>query len=489
MIPIIGTEFFPEEDTGSIITQIDMPVGSNVDATNEAVSKIEDIFDKSVPEKVIYLSRSGQSSGRFGGVSGQKETAATGFLWGMIVDKNKRSKGIKEIAEVVRKEVGKIPGIYKFNVSSSDPMQQRMTGGSAKPITIEIMGLDFDKMDPVSEQIREILENTKGVRDVSVSREKSKPEYSVKIDRVKAAALSIPIQAIADTINTSFAGKAATIYREAGHEYDIFIRLKEGDRKNIQDLEGIEVRNISGTKIPLKNFVKIEKTLGAVAIERKDQTRLVKVEANTSGERSIGKITADIKAKLTKLPLAKDVTIEFGGSIKEQRDAFADLMLAFLLGMLLTYMVMAAQFESFKDPFIIMFSVPFGVVGVIWSLLITGQTLNIASFIGLIMLVGIVVNNAIVFIDYTIQQKNQGVKIYDAIIESGRVRLRPILMTSLTTIFGMLPLALSRGKGSETWSSLGITVIGGLTVSMFITLIIIPVVYSLFEERNANTRE
>ena len=187
--------------------------------------------------------------------------------------------------------------------------------------------------------------------------------------------------------------------------------------------------------------------------------------------------------------MAKDVTIEFGGSIKEQRDAFADLMLAFLLGMLLTYMVMAAQFESFKDPFIIMFSVPFGVVGVIWSLLITGQTLNIASFIGLIMLVGIVVNNAIVFIDYTIQQKNQGVKIYDAIIESGRVRLRPILMTSLTTIFGMLPLALSRGKGSETWSSLGITVIGGLTVSMFITLIIIPVVYSLFEERNANTRE
>ena len=487
LIPLIGTEFFPEEDTGSIITQIDMPVGNNVETTNAVVSKIEDIFDKKVPEKVIYLSRSGKTSGKFGGMSGRKETSATGFLWGMLTDKNERKRGVKEVAEMLRKEIGKIPGIYKFNVSSSDPMQQRMMG-SGKPISIEILGLDFEQLDLVSEKVKEILESTKGVRDVSVSREKAMPEYSIKIDRIKAASLGIPIQAIADTINSCFAGKTSTVYREAGHEYDIFVRLQQEDRKDITDLEGIEVRSPAGVKIPLKNFVKTEKTLGAVDIERKDQTRLVKVEANTSGERSLGKITADVEAKLSKLPLTKDVTIEFGGSIKEQRDAFADLLLAFSLGILLTYMVMAAQFESFRDPFIIMFSVPFGVVGVIWSLLIIGQTLNVTSFIGLIMLVGIVVNNAIVFIDYTIRQKNRGVKIYDALIESGRVRLRPILMTSLTTVFGMLPLALSRGKGSETWSSLGITVIGGLTVSMFITLIIIPVVYSLFEDTGKRGR-
>lgn len=484
LIPIIGTEFFPEEDTGTVITQIDMPVGSNVETTNAAVSKLEDIFDKKIPEKVIYLSRSGKASGKFGGVSGQKETAATGFLWGMVTDKNKRKRGVKEIAEMLRKEIGKIPGISKFNVSSSDPMRQRMMGGSGKPITIEIMGLDFEQLDLVSEKVKEILESTKGIRDVSVSREKAMPEYSIKIDRLKAASLGIPIQTIADTINSCFAGKTSTVYREAGHEYDIFVRLQPEDRKNITDLEGIEVRSPSGVKIPLKNFVKIEKTLGAVDIERKDQTRLVKVEANTSGERSLGKITADVETKISKLPLTKDVTIEFGGSIKEQKDAFTDLLLAFLLGMLLTYMVMAAQFESFRDPFIIMFSVPFGVVGVIWSLLLTGHTLNITSFIGLIMLVGIAVNNAIVFIDYTIQQKNRGVKIYDALLESGRVRLRPILMTSMAAIFGMLPLVLSRGKGSETWASLGITVIGGLTVSMLITLVIVPVIYSLFEEKN-----
>jgi len=219
-----------------------------------------------------------------------------------------------------------------------------------------------------------------------------------------------------------------------------------------------------------------------IDIERKDQTRLVKVEANTFG-RSLGTISSELENKISKILLSGDISIQYGGSIKEQKEAFADLVLAFILGLLLTYMVMAAQFESFRDPFIIMFSVPFGVVGVIWSLLLTGQTLNISSFIGLIMLVGIVVNNAIVFLDYTIQQKNQGAKIYNALIESGRVRLRPILMTSVTTIFGMLPLALSRGKGSESWTPLAVTVIGGLIVSMFITLVLIPVVYSLFEDK------
>ena len=484
LIPIIGTEFFPSEDVGSLTVQIDMPVGSNVETTDATIKKIEDVFDEKVPEKVLYLSRSGLSSGRFAGMSGQKETSATGFLWGMLTDKNKRKRGIKEVAERLREEIKKIPGISKFNVSSADPMQQRMMGGTAKPISIEILGLDFEQLDLVSEQVYKILKNTKGIRDVSVSREKSKPEYSIKIDRIKAASLGIPIQTIADTINISFAGKTATIYREAGHEYDIFVRLQTEDRKDIKDLEGIEVRSPSGAKIPLKNFVKIEKTLGPVDIERKDQTRIIKVEANTLG-RSLGEISAELEDKISKIPLSGDISIQYGGSVKEQKEAFADLAIAFVLGILLTYMVMAAQFESFRDPFIIMFSVPFGVVGAIWALLLTGQTFNITSFIGLVMLVGIVVNNAIVFLDYTIQQKNQGVKIYNALIESGRVRLRPILMTSVTTIFGMLPLALSRGKGSEGWTPLAVTVIGGLIVSMFITLVLIPVVYSLFEERNA----
>ncbi|OGS43083.1 MAG: hypothetical protein A2539_09345 [Elusimicrobia bacterium RIFOXYD2_FULL_34_15] len=481
LIPVIGTEFFPEEDTGGLTMQVNMPAGTNLEVTNEAISKIENIFDKKVPEKVMFLSRSGQTAGSSRGMSGQKETAATGYFWGMVVKKDKRKRGIKDIAEIIRDEIKKIPGIYKFNVSTADPMQQNMFG-TGSPISIEILGLDFEQLDIVTKKIRDIMEKTKGLRDITISREKAQPEYIVKIDKTKAASLGFSIQTIADTINTSFAGKTATVYREAGHEYDVFVRLQSKDRSNIQDLEGIEVRNMTGHKIPIKNFVKIEQALGPVTIDRKDQVRIIKVGANITG-RSLGKVAEELKSKISKIPLPRDITIEYGGSIKEQKDAFADLMLAFLLGMMLTYMVMAAQFESWRDPFIVMFSVPFGIVGVIWALLITGQTLNIASFIGIIMLVGIVVNNAIVFIDYTIQQKNKGVVIHTALLESGRVRIRPILMTSMTTILGMLPLALSRGQGSESWTPLAVTIIGGLIVSMFITLLIVPVIYSLFEER------
>ncbi|HAM38911.1 MAG TPA: hypothetical protein DCP53_05920 [Elusimicrobia bacterium] len=488
LIPVLGTEFFAEEDVGTVIVQVDMPTGTNVDTTDKVVEQIEDIFDENVPEKIQILSRSGQPSGRFGGFSGQKETSSTGFIWGMLVGKEKRKRGVKEVAEMLRSKIKKIPGIYKFNVTSSDPMQQRMFG-SDKPIAIEISGLDFEQLDLISKNIQNILENTKGVRDVSISREKANPEYIINIDRKKASALGVPIETIANTINLSFAGKTATVYRESGHEYDIFVRLQSKDRESMGDIEGIEVRSINGNKIPIKNFVDIKSSLGPVDIERKDQVRIVKVLANTSGERSLGKITTELKEKVSKIPLTRDVSIEFGGSIKEQREAFADLLLAFALGLFLTYMVMAAQFESFKDPFVIMFSVPFGIVGVIWALLITGQTFNVSSFIGLIMLIGIVVNNAIVFLDYTIQQRNKGVNVYNALIESGSIRLRPIMMTSITTVFGMLPLALSRGKGSESWTPLAVTVIGGLMVSMFVTLIIIPVIYSLFEEKRKKKHE
>ncbi|HLD29967.1 MAG TPA: efflux RND transporter permease subunit, partial [bacterium] len=449
---------------------------------------VEEIFDKEVKEKEIYMVRSGQPSGRFGGFSGQKETSSTGYLMGQLVPKTERNRGIKEVAETLRKKISKIPGLQSLNVFSGDPMQQRMFG-SGKPVSVEILGLDFDELDRVSEKVKEVFLNTKELRDVSVSREKSKPEYSIGIDRIKAAALGVPVRTIADTINTAFSGKTATIYREAGKEYDVFVKLREFDRKNTRDVESLEVRSISGARIPIRNFIKVNKEMGPLDIERKDQTRIVTVEANTSGEISLGQITQDLKKKLAKIPLSRDVSIDFGGSIKEQRDAFADLLVAFLLGMMLTYMVMASQFESFRDPFIIMFSVPFGIVGVIWALLLTGQTLNVSSFIGLIMLIGIVVNNAIVFIDYTIKQRAKGVSVREALLEAGRVRMRPILMTSLTTIFGMLPLALSRGEGSEGWTPLAVTVIGGLTVSMLITLVIIPVIYSLMEDRSGKKRK
>ncbi|PIU83333.1 MAG: AcrB/AcrD/AcrF family protein [Elusimicrobia bacterium CG06_land_8_20_14_3_00_38_11] len=482
LIPLVGTEFMPEQDAGFLQVTFETPVGTNVHKTNEILLSFEDIVDKDVPEKIIFFATCGQEAGGTAGMSGMEQDSNIGMIMGKLVDKDKRKRGIRDINEALRKKFSKIPGVAKLNFATGDPMQQRMLG-SEKPVVVEVLGFDYAETDLISEKIKETMEGIKGLTDVSISRETGKPEYRIEIDRAKITALGLPIYTIADIANAAFAGKRATVYRELGDEYDVFVRLQKKDRIDIADIEGLNIRTPAGVLVPLKNFVKIEKKTGPVNIERKDQTRLVKVEANTLG-RSLGKVTSELQGKLKKIPLPKGVAIEYGGSIKEQKESFRDLFLALLLGIFLTYMVMAAQFESFRDPFIIMFSIPFAIVGVIWGLLITGMTLNITSFIGLIMLVGIVVKNAIVFIDYTIQQRNKQIPVYEALLESGRVRLRPILMTSLTTVFGMLPLALSRGTGSETWNSLGVTVIFGLTVSMFITLIIIPVVYSLFEEKN-----
>ncbi|MFH0947893.1 MAG: efflux RND transporter permease subunit [Elusimicrobiota bacterium] len=482
LIPLVGTEFMPEQDAGFLSVTFKTPVGTNVHKTNEVLLSLEDIVAQDVPEKIMFFATSGQERGGSAGMSGMEQGSSIGSIMGKLVDKDKRKRSIRDINEALRKKFSKIPGITKLNFATGDPMQQRMLG-SAKPVVVEVLGFDYEQTDLISEKIKETMEGIKGLTDVSISREKGKPEYRIKIDREKITALGLPIYTIADIANNAFAGKKATVYRELGDEYDVFVRLQKSDRIALADIDGLNIRTPAGVLVPLKNFVKIEKKTGPVDIERKDQTRVMRVEANTLG-RSLGKITSELQSKLKKIPLPKDVAIEYGGSIKEQNESFRDLFLAMLLGIFLTYMVMAAQFESFRDPFIIMFSIPFAFVGVIWGLLITGMTLNITSFIGLIMLVGIVVKNAIVFIDYTIQQRNKQIPVYDALLESGRVRLRPILMTSLTTIFGMLPLALSRGSGSETWNSLGVTVIFGLAVSMLITLVIIPVVYSLFEEKN-----
>ncbi|MFH1368954.1 MAG: efflux RND transporter permease subunit [Elusimicrobiota bacterium] len=479
LVPVVGTEFFPEEDSGQLAISYDMPVGTNVQKTDEVMAKYEDIVEKTVPERIVFFSMIGQMTQ---GGGGSDTGSNKGTLRGMLVDKDKRKRGIKEINEALRREFSKVPGATKLNFVSGDPMSQRMSG-TGKPVVVEVFGFDYDDVGSVCAQVKEAMESVKGITDVSVSRDMGKPEYRILIDRDKITALGIPVYTVADTLNASFAGKRATIYREKGNEYDIFARFKESDRKDMTDIEGVNVRIPSGGLVSLKNFVRIEKTYGPVDITRKDQTRVVRVEANIFG-RSLGKVTSDIQDKLNKIILPRGVSMQFGGSIKEQAESFKDLFLALILGILLTYMVLAAQFESLKDPFIITFSIPFAIVGVIWGLLITGMTLNVTSFIGVIMLVGIVVKNAIVFIDYTIQLREKGVPVYDALLESGRVRLRPILMTSMTTMLGMLPLALSRGSGSESWNSLGVTIISGLSVSMFITLLIVPVIYSLFEDKS-----
>lgn len=275
-----------------------------------------------------------------------------------------------------------------------------------------------------------------------------------------------------------------TKFREAGDDFDIELRLKKDQRESIREIGETTLITLTGQTVKLRNVASIRETLGPVEIDRKNRTRVTKVLAGVQG-RVLGDVVRDVRAQIASLDIPSGVSIDWSGAVEEQRKAFRDLTLLLILGIILVYMVMAGQFEDFLDPFIIMFSVPFAFVGVIWAFVFTATPLNLMTFIGLIMLMGIVVNNAIVLLDYTKQLRRRGMELNESIVTAGKTRLRPVLMTSLTTIFGMVPLALSRGEGSEVWNALGITVIGGLLVSGLVTLILVPLLYSLVHGRKS----
>ena len=324
------------------------------------------------------------------------------------------------------------------------------------------------------------ISKIKGVVDVTVSRELGLPELQVEVDRLKASSLGLSMATVTDTLRTYFYGKTATKYREAGDEYDIFVRLKDSDRTSIQDIENISIVSSSGKIISLSNVAKVIHSTGPIAIERQNQERIVKVEANTY-RRSLGQIADDIRKVIAATNVPPDIIINLGSDVEEQAKSFRDLILLFILGGILVYMVMAAQFESLLDPFIVMFSVPFAFTGVAFGLFFGGISLSIISFLGLVMLSGIVVNNAIVLVDYINILRSRNLSMYEAITVGGANRLRPVLMTTITTLAGMFPLALSRGEGSELWRPLGISMIGGLSLSTFITLVLVPVLYAIFK--------
>ena len=358
----------------------------------------------------------------------------------------------------------------------------QMISGGVKPVTVEIYGHDIAKTDTFAVEVKKIMDEIPGLTDVTISREKGKPELWVEVDRKKAASLGLNMAQIASTLRTKFYGDVATKYREGGEEYDTFVRLEGSDRQSIADLENAFVTSPLGKQIPISNIARIVERRGPLTIERKDQERVVYVGGSLY-KRSLGKVVADLKKRLAKISIPEGIAVEIGGSAQDQAETFRWLGIALVFGIILVYMVMAAQFESLLDPFVILFSIPFAIVGVIWALFITGKTFNTISFVGMVMLVGIVVNNAIVLVDYINIMRARGLALFEAILVTGPRRLRPVLMTAFTTIFALLPLALKTGEGSEMWSPLAISVIGGLLVSTLVTLILVPVMYSIFETR------
>lgn len=478
----IGNEFAPEEDSGDMRINVELPMGTRVEETDKIAGIIENIIQEDVPEKKYMYVRSGSVTG-IGRSLGQASGSHVIASGAKLIPKTQRKRSVKEVSQAVRNKIKNIPGVIKTDVSTGNPIGRLITGMGGKDVQLEIIGNSFEDTDELANKIKTMMEDIPGVVDVSISRELKRPELMIKVNREKAANLGLSMNTVASSLKTYIEGSTATKYREKGETYDIYVRLEENFRSKVEDAENVSIYSpLTKKQIKLSNIADTYEMKGPVRIDRMNRERVVRVECNAYG-RSTGKVIEDIKQQLKNIPLPADVMISFGGDAEEQAKAFRDLLLLLILGIVLVYMVMAAQFESLLDPFIIMFSVPFTFTGVLVAFFITGTTLSVISFIGMVMLMGIVVNNAIVLISYINLLRARGFSIMDAVTSAGKDRLRPVLMTTITTLAGLIPLALSRGEGSETWNPLGITMIGGLSVSTFITMLFVPTLYAVFEKR------
>jgi len=360
----------------------------------------------------------------------------------------------------------------------------RMSSGNTDSISVEVRGYDLDTAKELAVKVDEIVKTVSGITDTNISRDEGRPEQILRIDRKKAADMGLTVSLIGRALETAVGGSTASYLRESGKEYRILVRLSKEDRANMSDLLDLTVINSRGEPVVLRNVIISESQEGPTTIERKDQERIISIRANFTG-RDMGSVISDIRSGLRSLPIPKDFSIQFGSDYEEQQESFRELMIGCILAIILIYLVLAGQYESFKDPFIILFSIPMALIGITVVMILTSTTFSMYAFIGAIIMAGIVVKNAILLVDYTNQLVNiHGMELYEAIRLGGARRLRPIVMTTLATVLGMLPLSLGLGEGGETQVPMARVVIGGLLSSTLITLVLIPVVYSYFNKKH-----
>jgi HAE1 family hydrophobic/amphiphilic exporter-1 len=474
-VPLVGTEFFPETDEGRISISVEYPVGTKVEKTDELVKSIENVV-ASIPEVQMYSSQVGTDTER--SFLGAGESGEIASMDVRLVPVSERKRSTKDVVEEIRQKIGEVPGA-KIEINSAS--MSSAIAGSSKPVQIAIKGDDFATLENLAEKIKAIVKKVPGTRDVETSIDEGRPEVRIKVDKDRASYYGLDAGQVAQAVRIAINGVEATKYRVAGTEVEVNVQLNELSRKTLEDLEGMTLMSPSGVSVPLRNIAKFTITEGPNVINRVDQERVVYVTADIY-RRSLGEVTNDIKLALSSINLPEGYSISFEGQNKEMTESFGDLFQALLLAVFLVYAVMAAQFESLLHPFTIMFAIPFCTTGVVFGLLISRRAFSVPAFIGVIMLAGIAVNNAIVLVDYINQLRAKGKTVREAIVEAGTRRLRPIMMTTLTTVLGILPLALGIGEGSEIQAPLAVTVLGGLSVSTLLTLVVVPVLYSIFED-------
>jgi HAE1 family hydrophobic/amphiphilic exporter-1 len=471
-------ELLPATDEGQITISLKMPKGTRIEETNRTTLEAEALLAEFKDIEKVTTSI-GANIMSFDAVSADSATMSLN-----LVEKDYRAQSTDENAELIRQKLNQIPGA-EFSVSTSSLTTGGMSSGGG--ITINIYGDEIPVLMEISDTYTQKLSEVPSLREVKSTYESGKPEVSILVDRQKAAAFGLTGSAVASYVKTAMGGQVATTMKRDGAEIDVTVALPDSEFSTLEQLTSLLIQTPAGAFIPLSSVVKTERTSQNFTISRENQKRYISISASIFGA-DLGTVTEDIKAKLDGVALPAGYSYVIGGDYETMMDSFNSLALALLLAILLIYMVMAAQFESLIYPFIIMFTLPLAFTGSILALAIGGKTLNIPSFIGVIMLAGIVVNNAIVLIDYIIQKRKEGMSAEEATVFAGPRRLRPILMTSLTTILGLLPLALAAGEGTELQAPMSILVIGGLISSTFLTLIVIPTIYMMIAHRQEKRR-
>lgn len=473
----VPTEFMTTADNGIISARVDLEQNIGVNYTAAVARRIDSTINAKYPEINIVSASAGASSSD-NAFAAMQTTGSHIINYSLRMSKpSQRTRSMFEIADELRKDLDAMPEVRKYSVV---PGGNSGGFGGVSTVDIQIFGYDFNLTNDIANDLMAKVKLINGTQDVQLSRDDLRPEYNVVFDRNRLSVHGLNSATASGYVRNRINGMEATKYREDGDEYDVMVRYAEPFRESLDDIENITVYNNQGVGVKIKDIATIKEEFAPPAIERDNRQRVVTIKSALADGVALGTVVGEINTMLADYPLPDGVTISLGGSVEDQNEAFADILTLLVLIVMMVYIVMATQFESLKMPFIIMFTMPFAFTGVFLALYLTNTPLSLVALIGAIMLVGIVVKNGIVIVDFTNLLRERGSSVNQAVISAGKSRLRPVLMTSLTTILGMLPLAIGTGEGSEIWQPMGIAVIGGLTFSTLLTLIVIPVVYSVF---------
>lgn len=473
----IGSEFFPTSDNSRLGITLELPVGSRVEIAKDLTERIYKDWTKKYPEIDKFNYTVGQASTDNTYASMQSNGSHIISMNITLKPIKERTKSLTEVAALMREDLKKYPELDKYQVNVGGSRGGSMSGQST--INYEIYGYDLEKTDSVAQRLKRILSSVKGTADIRISRDNYQPEYQVDFDRQKLAIYGLNLTTAANALRNRINGSTASYFREDGDEYDIKVMYDPEHRQSIEDIENILLFNAQGKGVRLKEVGTVVERFNPPTIERKDRERIITVSTVVQ-DRPMSDIIADAQPLIDKMEVPSGVSINLSGSYEDQQDSFRDLAMLAVLIIILVYIVMASQFESFTYPGIIMTSIMFAFSGVVLILWITGTNLNVMSMIGGIMLIGIVVKNGIVLIDYITLNRERGMSITKSVLHAGKSRMRPVLMTSLTTILGMVPMAVGTGEGAEMWRPMGVAVIGGLTFSTILTLLFVPTLYTIF---------